>query len=43
MFKQDIKLTFGRNKFGKRRVQNLQTRIHFSKSRDEVNEISLSL
>ena len=28
-FKQAIKLNFGRNKFGKRRVQNLHTRIHF--------------
>ena len=28
-FKQAIKLTFGRNKFGKRTMQNLQTRIHF--------------
>ena len=28
-FKQAIKLTFGRNKFGKRTVQNLQARIHF--------------
>ena len=27
--KQAIKLTFGRNKFGKRKVQNLQARIHF--------------
>ena len=27
--KQAIKLNFGRNKLGKRRVQNLHTRIHF--------------
>ena len=28
-FKQAIKLSFRRNKFGKRKVQNLQTRIYF--------------
>ena len=28
-FKQAIKLTFGRNRFSKRTVPNLQTRIHF--------------
>ena len=28
-FRQAIKLTFGRNKFCKKKVQNLQTRIHF--------------
>ena len=30
-FKQAIKLTSGRNKVGKRTVQNLQTRVHFRK------------
>ena len=33
-------LTFGRNKFDKRTVQNLQTRIYFyKKSRNQVDKI----
>ena len=40
-FKQAKKLTFGCNKFGKRAVQNLPTRIYFQKkSRDEVDKIT---
>ena len=39
-FKQAIKLIFWRNKFGKRTVQNVQTRIHFlKKSRNQVDKI----
>ena len=40
IFRQAIKLTFQRNKFGKRTVQNLQTRIHVQKkSRDQFDKI----
>ena len=40
-FKQAMKLTFGCNKFGKRAVQNLRTRIHFyKKSRNQVDKIT---
>ena len=39
-FKQGIKVTSGRNRFGKRTVQNLQTRMHFSKKLcDQVDKI----
>ena len=40
IFKKAIKLTFGRNKFGKRTVQNLLTRKYFwKKSRDQIDKI----
>ena len=44
VFKQARKVTFGRNKFGKRTVQNLLTRKHFwKKSRDQIDEIIAQL
>ena len=40
-FTQTIKLIFGCNRFGKRTVYNLQTRIHFlKKTRDLVDKIT---
>ena len=43
-YKQTIILTFGRNKFSKRTLQNLETRAHFwEKSRDQIDKMIAQL